>query len=426
MFKLKTFHVNILLKSAKIIDNNSDFHNKTRDVLIENGIITKIGNSIDKPKNCKVIKFENLHISNGWFDSSVSFGEPGFEERENIENGLEVAAKSGFTGVALNPNTEPLIDNKSAVEFLIKKSQDSAVSLFPIANLTKNAKGKELAELFDMQNSGAIAFGDYNKSIENANLMKVALLYAQNFDGLVMSFPQDNSIASQGFVNESLNTTRLGLKSIPNLSEELQISRDLFLLEYTGGKLHIPTITTSKSVHLIKEAKKKGLDVSCSVSAHHLFITDDELNTFDTNFKVNPPLRSKNDTKALIKGVKDGIIDMIVSDHNPINIENKNVEFENGLFGTVGLESLFGCVNSLFDLEQTISCITDRPRKRFGIDSFKIEKGTIANITLFDPKATYVFNENSILSKSKNSAFIGKKLKGKVFGIIANNQLKLA
>jgi len=283
-----------------------------------------------------------------------------------------------------------------------------------------------LAELYDMQNSGAIAFGDYNKSIDNANLMKIGLLYAQNFDGLILSFPQDKSISNLGHVNESENTTRLGLKSMPNLSEELQISRDLFLLEYTGGKLHIPTITTSKSVKLIKDAKKKGLDVSCSVAAHHLVLTDDEIKNFDTNYKVQPPLRSKDDTKALIKGVNEGVIDMIVSDHNPINIEYKNVEFENGLYGTIGLESLFGGVNTVLKLEQLINCLTDNPCHRFGLTPSTIAKGEKVNITLFNPNKNYLFKEENILSKSKNSAFLNKELKGLVYGVIANNKMVLA
>jgi dihydroorotase len=417
--------MNLLIKSAKIIDKNSSYHNQIKDIFIDSGTITKIANTIRKTEDCIEIKKENLHISNGWFDSSVSFGEPGYEERENIENGLMVAAKSGFTAIGLNPNTNPFIDNKSAVEFVISKSSLSPVKLHPIANLTKRSEGKELAEMFDMKNSGAIAFGDYNHPIENANLLKIALLYAQNFNGLVLSFPQDTSIISNGFVNESVNTTRLGLKSIPNLSEELRISRDLFLLEYTGGKLHIPTVTTEKSVKLIKDAKRKGLDVSCSVSAHHLLLTDKELRSFDSKFKVSPPLRSAKDTRALKKGIDDGTIDMITSDHNPIDIENKKLELENSLYGTVGLESLFGSVNSILDLEQTIACLTDKPRKRFGLESTKIEKGEIANLTLFDPEVNYTFTEDKILSKSKNSAFLDKKLKGLAYGIVVKNKLVL-
>ena len=417
--------MNILLRSARIVDNKSKFHKKKLDILIKNGIITNIDKHIDLPKNCKEIRLKNLHVSNGWFDTSVSLGEPGYEERENLKHGLSVAGRSGFTKVAINPNTLPLIDNKAAVEFLIQKSTDSAVDVFPIANLTQGASGKEMAELFDMKNSGAIAFGDYNKPVENANLLKIALLYAQNFDGIVLSFPQDAGIGTHGFVNESENTTRLGLNAIPNLSEELQISRDLKLLEYAGGKLHIPTISTAESVKLIKAAKKKGLDVSCSVAAHHLFLTDDEIKSFDTNYKVIPPLRSKEDVRALISGVKNGTIDMIVSDHNPIDIENKNVEFENGFFGTIGLESLFGSAGQKLDLEVVISCLTDKPKNRFGLPLSILEEGVEADLTLFDPDVEYIFEKTNILSKSKNSAFLGKTLRGMSYGIISNNKLVL-
>ena len=417
--------MNVLLRSARIIDSNSKFHNQKMDILIKNGIISDIGKNLDLPKNYKEIQLKNLHVSNGWFDTSVSLGEPGFEERENIEHGLEVAARSGFTKIALNPNTHPLIDNKSSVEFLIQKSINSPVDLYPIANLTQGAKGTEMAELFDMKNSGAIAFGDYNKSLANANLLKIALLYAQNFEGIVMSFPEDAGIGSHGLVNESENTTRLGLNSIPNLSEELQIGRDLALLEYTGGKLHIPTISTAKAVKLIKEGKKKGLDVSCSVAAHHIFLTDKEIESFDTNYKVKPPLRSDKDVKSLIKGLKDGTIDMIVSDHNPIDIENKNVEFENGYYGTIGLESLFGSVRQKLELEEIIDCLTIKPKQRFDLPLSVIENEAKANLTLFDPNAEYVFEKNNILSKSKNSAFLGKSLKGKVYGIVSNNKIVL-
>ncbi len=417
--------MNILLKSVKIIDKSSAYNHQVKDVLIKNGIITNISDKISKPNNCKEITLNNLHISNGWFDTSVSFGEPGFEERENIEHGLEVAAKSGFTAVAVNPNTNPVIDHKSAVEFLMNKAISNAVDLYPIGNLTQHAEGKELAEFFDMQNSGAIAFGDYNKAINNANLLKIALLYAQNFDGLVMSFPQEKTTSTLGFVNESLNSTKLGLNSIPALAEELQIVRDLFLLEYTNGKLHIPTISTAKSVKLIKEAKKKGLKVSCSVTAHHLVLTDDELKGFDTNYKVLPPLRSLKDNKALIKGVKDGTVDMVTSDHNPIDIENKKVELENALYGTIGLESIFGSIQPVLGLDIAIDSLTEKPRAIFGLSKLKIAKGEIANLTLFDPEMEYTFTKENILSNSNNSAFLGKDLKGKVYGIYSNKKLVL-
>ncbi len=417
--------MNILLKSARIIDPNSKFHQQIKDILIEKGIITQIAKNIPTPKNCKEVNLINLHISTGWFDTSVSFGEPGFEERETIHHGLEVAAKSGFTAVAVNPNTNPVIDNKSAVEFIKNKAFGNAVELYPIANLTQKAEGKELAEMFDMQNSGAIAFGDYNKAIDNTNLMKIALLYAQNFDALVLSFPQEKTTSTLGYVNEGINSTKLGLKSIPALAEELHIARDLYLLEYTGGKLHIPTISTVKSVKLIKDAKNKGLQVTCSVTAHHLNLTDDELMNFNTNIKVSPPLRTKKDTSALVKGVKDGTIDIITSDHNPMDIEHKKVEFENAKFGTIGLESAFGSTHNVIDIENTILCLSENPRKIFGLAPLKIEVEEIANITLFNPDVDFIFTEENILSKSKNAAFLGEKLKGTAYGIIANKELVL-
>jgi dihydroorotase len=417
--------VNVLIKSARIIDQNSDHHLQTRDILIEKGTITNIAENISNPKNYKEVILENLHVSPGWFDSSVSFGEPGYEERETLLHGLEVAAKSGFTAVAVNPNTNPVIDHKASVEFLKNKAAGQAVELYPIGSLTQRSEGVELAELYDMKNSGAVAFGDYNKAISNANLMKIALLYGQNFDGLILSFPQDKNISALGFVNESVNSTRLGLKSIPCLAEVLQIARDLFILEYTGGKLHIPAITTVKSVKLIKEAKKKGLKVSCSVTPHHLTLTDDELRTFDANYKVTPPLRSRKDNKALQKGLKDGTIDMITTDHNPIDIENKNLEFEKALYGTVGLESFLGSLLKVLDLETVVSNITEKPRKVFGIPVPAVRTGEKADLTLFDPEKKYVFEEKDILSTSKNSVFLGKEFKGSAFGIFSNNQLVL-
>jgi len=415
--------MNLLLKSATIIDNSSPFHLQKKDILIENGVITKIANTIKNSNNIEEIKLKNLHISQGWFDSSVCFGEPGFEERETIKNGLITAGKSGFTAVAINPNTNPVADNKSAIEFIKNEVKNSATTVYPIGSFSKCSESKDIAELFDMKNSGAIAFGDYNKPISNANLLKIGLQYAQIFDGLILSFPQDNSIAGSGLVNEEINSTKLGLKGNPALAEELQIVRDLFILEYTGGKLHIPTISTAKSVKLIKEAKSKGLNVTCSVAAHHLVLTDDELKNFDSNTKVLPPLRILKDVKALIKGLNEEVIDMITSDHNPIDIEHKKVEYENAKYGTIGLESLFGALNKVVGLETLVKCLTTNPRNRFQLKNPTIKEGEKVNLTLFNPDFEYEFNESDILSTSKNSIFISKKLNGKVYGIIANNKV---
>lgn len=410
-----------IIRNAKIIDQKSPFHNSIVDLLIADGCIAKIASSIPNTEHIDEIQLENLHLSPGWFDSSVSMGEPGFEDRETIKNGLEVAAKSGFTGIALQPNSYPIIDNQSQIHFVKNKSQGAATELFPIGALTKGSEGKDMAELFDMKNAGAIAFGDYNRSLDNANLLKIALQYVQDFDGLVIAFAQDEKIKGNGVANEGIVSTRLGLKGIPNLAEELQIARNLFLLEYTGGKLHIPTISTAKSVALIQEAKAKGLQVSCSVAVHHLVLTDEKLEEFDSRFKVSPPLRTETDRQALIEGVKNGTINMITSDHNPIDIELKKMDFDTAKNGTIGLESAFGALMTVLPLEIIIEKLT-AGRSVFGLEIPTIHEGEKANLSLFNPEGKSIFSTDFVLSKSKNTAFIGTEIKGKVYGIINQNQ----
>lgn len=416
--------MNALIKTATIIDPSSKFNNQVCDILIEKGKITKIAKSIDNTNNYKTITLDNLHVSQGWFDSSVSFGEPGFEDRETIANGLKTAAKSGFTSVAVQANTNPIIDTNANVAFVLSKAQNNAVNLLPIGALTRHSESIDLAELFDMKNAGAVAFYDYKKPISNPNLLKIALQYASNFDGLVCSFPVETKISGKGIVNEELTSTSLGLKGNPNLAEAMQVARDLFLLEYTEGKLHIPTISTAESVALIREAKNKKLDVTCSVAIHNLCLTDDVLVQFNTNYKVNPPLRIKKDVDALIEGLKDGTIDMVTSDHNPKTIEDKKVEFDHAAFGTIGLESAFGALNTVVSTKKAIELLT-QGKTRFGQKINSINEGETANLTLFNPDLKYAFAESDIVSKSKNSAFLGQELKGKAYGIIANNKTVL-
>lgn len=412
----------LVIREAKIIDPNSSFHNQVVDILIAEDTIEKIGKNLQVPKNTKELKFENLHVSKGWFDTSVSFGEPGFEERETIANGMRVAAKSGFTGVALQPNSAPVVDNQSQVTFVLDRSMDAAIDLFPIGALTKNSEGADMAELFDMQNAGAIAFGDYNKNITNANVLKIALQYVQDFDGLIITYCQDEKIKGNGVANEGVASTRLGLKGIPALAEELMVARNLFLLEYTGGALHIPTISTAKSVELIKEAKAKGLQVTCSVAVHHLTLTDDLLDEFDTRYKVTPPLRDEANRKALLKGLKSGVIDCITSDHNPIDIEHKKLEFDLAKDGTIGLESAFGALQTVLPLDTVIEKLTSG-RSVFRITEDELKEGEFANLTLFNPSKEWVFTREHIQSKSKNSAFLDQKMKGEVYGIFVNGVL---
>ncbi|HLA56258.1 MAG TPA: dihydroorotase [Flavobacterium sp.] len=413
--------MNLIIRAAKIIDPKSKFHNQVMDVQIANGMIAKIGSKLKNTDSIEELKLGNLHLSQGWFDSSVSLGEPGFEDRETIANGLDVAAKSGFTAIALQPNSLPVIDNQSQVNFVKNKANNAATQLYPIGALTKESLGKDLAELFDMKNAGAIAFGDYNKNLENPNLLKIALQYVQDFDGLVIAYSQDSNIKGNGVANEGIVSTRLGLKGIPALAEELQIARNLFILEYTGGKMHIPTISTAKSIQLIKDAKAKGLNVTCSVAVHHLVLTDEKLDGFDTRFKVAPPLRNESDRKALVKAVKDGTIDMITSDHNPIDIEHKKMEFDLAKNGTIGLESAFGALMTVLPLEIVIEKLVSG--KSVFVENAGINEGGKADFTLFNPEGNWTFTKENIRSKSKNSAFLGTKMTGKAYGIFSNGKL---
>lgn len=417
--------MNVLIKSAVVVDpTNKKLHQKKRDILIKAGVIEKIAARIDNTRGLKVIDRPNLHVSRGWFDSSVSFGEPGFEERETISHGLEVAAKSGYTDIVLNSNTHPVPDSSGDISFLLNRQADSATRLYPLGTLTVRSEGDELAELYDMKNTGAVGFYDYKRPLSNANLLKLALQYSQVFHGLILSFPMDRQIAGVGIVNEGKVSTALGLKGIPALAEELQIARDLYILEYTEGSLHIPTISTARSVQLIAEAKKKGLDVSCSVAIHNLWLTDEVLEGFNSNTKVLPPLRNQKDLKALRRALKDGIIDFVTSDHTPLDIELKRIEFDNASYGTIGLETSFGILNQVYDTATAIEILT-RGRSRFNISDSVIEVGEEARLSLFNPQLMSVFSKGEIRSTSHNSLFLGEQMKGKVYGICSNGQLKI-
>lgn len=416
--------MNLIFKNAVIIDKESPFHNKQADIIVADGIIRQIGQNLTAGNDHEVVELDGLHISQGWFDSSVSLGEPGYEDRETIANGLNVAALSGFTDIALQPNANPIADSQSHISFLKAKGSGHAVNLHPIGALTKGSEGKDIAEMYDMANAGAIAFGDYNKSQQDAGLLKIALQYVQDFDGLVIAYCQDEKIKGKGVVHEGIVSTRLGLKGIPALAEELMVARNLSILEYTGGKMHIPTISTAGSVKLIKEAKAKGLNVTCSVTVHHLVLTDEVLTGFDSRYKIAPPLRPESDRQALIEAVKDGTIDIITSDHNPIDIENKKLEFDLAKDGTIGLESAFGALMTVLPIDVIVEKLT-AGKAIFGLDSVKIEDGAIASFTLFSPEGERTFTKENILSKSKNSAFLGQPMKGKVYGIYNNGKLVL-
>ena len=415
--------MSILIKSATIVDSKSNLNFKKKDILIKNGVIADIADSIVTESNDE-ISFENLHISRGWMDTSVSFGEPGYEERENISNGLLTAASSGFTSILLNPDCYPLIESHSSVQFLKKKSFNTTTDIYPIANLTNGSNGSDLASLYDMKLAGAVAFGDYKKSIIDSSILKIALEYTKTFGGRVISFCQDEFLSKKGVLNESIVSTKFGLKGIPSISESINLYRDIEILNYTGGKIHIPYITTSKGVELIREAKKNNLDITASVSLAHITFSEHDIFDFNTNFKIIPPLRSKNDANSLKEGLIDGTIDFLTSMHEPFDIDNKKVVFDNASSGTVALESTFGLMSSKFTLEKTIDILT-RKKIIFEVDDYPIEIGAPANLSLFNPDKNYEFSEDHILSTSKNCAFLGIKLKGIVYGSVNKDNLTL-
>lgn len=417
--------MNILIKQATIVDSNSSHNGKVVDILIEKGVITQIKKSITPEKGIKTIEGDNLHVSAGWLDMQVNFCDPGNEHKETLEKGLKAAAKGGFTGVAVMSGTNPPLHNKAQIDYVVNKAKSNAVDVYPVGTLSYNQEGKDLSEMYDMQLSGAVAFSDYKKPIKDAGLILRALQYSNNINSFIITHCDDKTISHGGLMNEGVTSTRLGLKGMPALAEEIMLQRNIQILEYTGGKMHIPTISTKGSVELIKKAKAKKLNITCGVAAYNLLLDETEVEGFDTNFKVNPPLRTKEDVEALKKAVADGIIDVIVSDHNPQDIESKDLEFDLADNGMVGLESCFGVANAALSskasLEIVIDTLTKNPRAVLGLKEVAVKEGEEANLTIFNPGKKYVFEKSHIISSNKNSGFIGKELKGEVIGVVNKN-----
>ena len=417
--------MNLLIKQATVIDSTSPYNGKVVDILIEKGIITQIKKSIVPEKGVKSIEFHGLHVSAGWLDMQVNFCDPGYEHKETLQTGLKSASKGGFTGVCLMSGTNPPLHNKAQIEYVANRSKDHLVDVFPVGTLSHNQEGKDLSEMYDMKLSGAVAFSDYKKTAKDAGLILRALQYSQNINSFIITHCDDKTISHDGLMNEGVISTKLGLKGIPALAEEIMLQRNIQILEYAGGKMHIPTISTKGSVELIKKAKAKKLNITCGVAAYNLLLDDSELEGFDTNYKVNPPLRTREDVDALKKGLADGTIDVIVIDHNPQDIESKYLEFDHADNGMIGLESCFGVLNSALhaklSLENIIDSLTKNPRTILGFDSVSVKEGAEANLTLFNPAKQYVFEKSHIVSSNKNSGFIGKELKGEVIGVVNNN-----
>ncbi len=418
----------ILLRKINVISPGSTHHLKVKDILIEGEKII----SIDAPgtisgDGSEIINGEKLFVSPGWFDLHVNFSEPGNEYKEDIESGCNAAIQGGFTGVLVMPSTEPPVSNRPSVEYILQRSAKSLVSVHVAGSLSSNLEGKDLSDMYDMYLAGSRVFTDDKAAVQDSGLMTRALLYSRNFGGRIFSFAEDKHIAGKGQVNEGVNATLLGLKGIPGTAEEVMINRDLQLAEYTESTIHFSTISTKKSVELIRQAKAKGMKVTADVSALHLLHDDSSLHGFDSIFKLKPPLRASSDREALIEGLSDGTIDCITSDHTPQDPENKMKEFELAAYGASGLETAFAvartATKSKMSLPELVSRFSSYPRMCAGLKPGMIEVNHAADLTVFDSDTEWKVESEHIVSKSKNNPFLGSKLTGKAFAVINNGKI---
>jgi dihydroorotase len=419
----------VLIREAKVVDPRSPFNGQVVDIFIEDGKISRIGTQLDQPDNTTVIAQKGLHVSPGWVDIFVQFHDPGHEHNETLQTGAAAAAAGGFTEVLAVPNTNPPIQGKSQVEYITRHSPALPAYVHPIGAVSKNLDGKELAEMYDMHNSGAKAFGDGWKPLQSSGLLLKSLQYLKSIDATVIQIPDDISIGSHGLMHEGIVSTRMGLAGKSILAEEVMVQRDLKILEYTGSSLHFTGVTSPVSIAAIDDAKAKGLKATCSVSPQHLFFCDEDLEGYDTNLKVNPPIRDRKLMMALRQAVIDGKIDIITSHHLPRDWDSKVCEFEYAGTGAMGLETAFGATWSLLNtdisLERWVEMACLNPRKLFHLEGAEIKEKHPANLTLFNPEEEYVFTENMIRSHSKNYPYLGKTLKGKVKGTVLHDHLTL-
>lgn len=412
-----------LILNAHIIDRASPHNGQKRDILIENGRITAIGNELpnDLTGNAdKVIDQPGLVVSPGWVDIFSHFGDPGLEYKETLETGAAAAAAGGYTDVFVLPNTKPVVDSKSQVEYIRRGSASLPVNIWPIGAMTRGLEGKDLAEMYDMRNSGAVAFSDGTSPVQSAGLLLKGLQYVKAFAGTIIQIPDDKTVGAGGLMNEGIVSTRLGLPGKPMMAEELMVARDIKLARYTNSRLHFTGVSSPRSLDYIRRAKESGLMVSCSVTPYHLYFTDAELVNYDTNLKVYPPLRDELSVQALRKAVQEGLVDCIATHHLPHEFDSKVLEFEYAKFGMTGLETAYAVVRStLPELkpEQIVDLFSYQPRKLFDMEQPFIAEGQAAVLTFFHPDGETMPDEKTTKSKSKNSAFFGKTLKGRVVGI---------
>lgn len=416
-----------LLRNARVIDPRSPYHDQVVDIRIKDEQIIAIGPTLEAEKRESTHDLNGLYLSPGWVEMHSDFADPGYEERENLVSGSMAAAKGGFSTVCLVPSTHPVIQSKSDIEYIYAKGRALPVNLFPLGALSRDRKGEEMTEMFDMFSAGAVAFSDDKKSVRNPNLLRMALLYAKPHDMTVVDFPFEEQLASGGQINEGHTGTYLGMKGIPNLSEELIVARDIELCAYAEGHLHLSCISTAGSVERIRRAKAQGLHVTCDVNLYNLLLNDEVLDEYDSLYKVLPPLRSEEDREALIAGVLDGTIDAIAVDHTPMDIEKKKCEFEHASFGMAYLEQAFGLYGAelvkLIPVDRWVECVTHGPRDAYGLGLIEIVEGAPAEFTLFDPKLKWTDSRSETSSLAYNQPFLGRELTGRAVGIFNKGTL---
>lgn len=415
----------LLIKQAQVIAPSSPLNGKKQDILIENGKITRIADSITGQAD-QVISEEGICVSPGWMDIFADFADPGQEYRETIETGARAAAAGGFTDVMLIPNTSPVTDTKAQADYLVQKGKQTPVNIHPIAAITRKTEGKDLAEMYDMHQAGAIAFGDGINPVQSAGLLLKALQYVKTIDGTVIQLPDDSSIGANGLMNEGIVSTRMGLPGKPIVAEELMVARDIKLARYTESRLHFTGISSPKSLEYIKRGKEGGIQISCSITPYQAFFCDEDLAGYNTHLKLNPPLRTRNDMMAIRQALLDGSIDCIASHHLPQHWDGKACEFEYARYGMISLETMFAVVTTIgLDPQTFVQMQAVNARRLFGLPVPEIAEGADACLTIFAPAAAFTPDEKNIRSKSKNSPFTGMPLKGKVIGIVNKAQVHL-
>jgi dihydroorotase len=414
-------YMQLLIKNATLIHPNSKHDGAVADIFIKNGKIEDVGTALNA-EGVQVFDAKGACVSPGWLDLGTLVGDPGFEHREDFASVEKAAAAGGYTAIACLPNTAPAIHSKSEVQYVRSRSETSIVDFLPIGAVSHDCQGKDITEMYDMQAAGAVAFSDGKKSVQDSGLMLRALQYVQPFSGVVFNRPHDRTMAPGGQLHEGVMSTSLGMKGLPSLAEEVMLRRDIYLAEYTGSRLHALNISTAGSVDLVRDAKARGLQVTASTAAMNLACDDHLLHDFDPNFKVMPPIRELADMEALRAGLADGTIDCITSNHTPLDPEAKNLEFPFADFGAIGLETAFGLswmhMNGMLSVSQLVERLAILPRKILGLPEAKIGPGTPANLTIFDPTMEWTFAKKDIFSKSKNTPFVGWRLRGKVLGVV--------